>query len=132
VTFGVIVTVFCQFLSPQLLGLFTEDQAVVELGSQYLRSYVFDCIVAGVHFCFSGFFCAYGFSGISFMQNLVSIILVRVPGAYLASKMFPDTLYPMGMAAPAGSFLSAVICIVVFWVRKKDFLPEQEKREINS
>ena len=57
------------------------------------------------------------------MQNLASIVLVRVPGAYLASKFFPETLYPMGLAAPGGSLLSAIICIVVFLIKKDIFLP---------
>lgn len=123
VSFGVLTAVICQFFSPQILALFTDDAMVVEMGTQYLKAYVLDCIVAGVHFCFSGYFCAYGYSGISFMQNVASIVLLRVPGAYLASKYYPGTLYPMGLAAPAGSLLSAVICVVVFLVWRKNFLP---------
>ena len=102
---------------------------VVEMGSQYLRAYVLDCIMAGVHFCFSVYFCAYGYSGISFLQNVVSIVLLRVPGAYLASEYYPDTLYPMGLAAPAGSLLSAIICIIVFVMWRKKFLPPQGQQE---
>ena len=86
------------------------------MGSQYLRSYVFDCIFAGVHFCFSGYFCAYGKSNYSFIHNLTSIVLVRIPGAYLASLWYPDTLFPMGLAAPAGSLLSAGICLLLFFI----------------
>lgn len=95
------------------------------MGSQYLRAYIVDCMMAGVHFCFSGYFCAYGFSGLSFWQNFASIVLVRVPGAYFASKLFPNTLFPMGLAAPLGSLLSSVICLVVFLTRKEQFLPEK-------
>lgn len=123
VSFGALMAVICQFFSPQILSLFTDDAMVVEMGTQYLKAYVLDCIVAGVHFCFSGYFCAYGYSGISFIQNVASIVLLRVPGAYLASKYYPDTLYPMGLAAPAGSFLSAIICVAVFLIWKKKFLP---------
>ena len=86
------------------------------MGGQYLRAYVFDCIVAGIHFCFSGYFCAYGRSWISFVHNVISIVTVRIPGAYLAWKMYPDTLYPMGLAAPLGSALSAVICVICYIV----------------
>ena len=88
--------------------------AVAVSGGQYLRSYIWDCMLAGVHFCFSGYFCACGRSGISFLHNFLSIICARVPGAYLASVYFPDTLYPMGLAAPAGSLLSGVICVAAF------------------
>lgn len=125
VVFGAIVTAACQFFAEPVVGMFTDSPEVVRMGGQYLRSYVFDCIAAGVHFCFSGYFCAYGKSGISFIHNLVSILLVRIPGAYLASVYFPDTLLPMGIAPPAGSALSALICLGVFlWYRREGrFLP---------
>lgn len=112
VCFGMTVAVVCQFCAEALVGLFAEDvQEVVRLGAQYLRSYVFDCGVAGIHFCFSGYFCAYGKSVLSFVHNVASVLLVRIPGAYLASLYFPASLYPMGWAAPAGSLLSVVICL---------------------
>lgn len=50
------------------------------------------------------------------MHNVISIVSVRIPGAYLAWKMFPDTLYPMGLVAPLGSALSAVICTIFYLI----------------
>ena len=77
-------------------------------------------MIAGVHFSFSGYFCAYGLSGISFLHNVLSIVFVRVPGAFLASKYFPHTLFPMGLAAPAGSLLSVIVCVIAFiWMKKR-------------
>lgn len=111
---GIIFSMICQFASPHIVDLFTDDAEVVRMGAQYLRSYVFDCALAAIHFCFSGYFCAYGRSGYSFIHNLTSAVLVRIPGAYFTSKFFPQTLYPMGWAAPAGSLFSAVICIILY------------------
>ena len=75
---------------------------MVVMGGQYLRSYVFDCAIAGIHFCFSGYFCAYEKSILSFLHNLAAIVLVRIPGAYLASIYYPDTLFPHGHRRPGG------------------------------
>lgn len=117
---GLVFAIIFQFISLPVLTLFTRDKVVVTLGVQYLRTYVFDCIFAAIHFCFSGYFCALGKSIISFIHNSISVIFVRIPGAYFASKFWPDTLSPMGMAAPLGSLLSAVICVFVFmWISKK-------------
>lgn len=79
-------------------------------------------IGAGIHFSFSGYFCAYGLSGISFLHNVLSIICVRIPGAYFASLYYPDTLYPMGFAAPGGSLLSVIVCVIAFCIvgKRKD------------
>ena len=57
---------------------------------------------------------------VPFIHNLISIILVRIPLSYLASKYFLDTLFPMGLASPAGSLLSVFICIGVFiWMNRR-------------
>ena len=117
---GAVFAIAFQFISALVLGLFTRDQVVVTLGTQYLKSYVTDCVLAAIHFCFSGYFTAMGKSIISFIHNSLSIILIRIPGAWLASKLWPETLYPMGLAAPMGSLLSAIICVFVFiYLRKK-------------
>ena len=108
-----------QFISENAVALFTEDPAIVRFGTEYLRMYVFDCIFASVHFCFSGYFCARGLSIISFVHNAFSIALVRIPGTALAAKFSPDTLLPMGMAAPAGSLFSVIFCFAVFKIYKR-------------
>ena len=112
--FGGTVAVIMQFLSSGAVSLFTDSAVVTRLGGEYLRGYVWDCLFAGIHFAFSGYFCACGKSGISFMHNMIAILLVRIPGAYFMSSMFPGTLYPMGLATAAGSLLSAIICAAAF------------------
>ena len=114
VSWGLLCSFYNQFFPETLVGLFTKDAAVLIAGVSYLRAYSFDCLFAAIHFCFSGYFCGEGKSGISFIHNMISILLMRVPGAYLASVYFPETLYPMGWAAPLGSLLSAIICIGFF------------------
>ena len=122
VGWGILCCLYNQWLPQTLVGLFSKDPAVVEAGASYLRAYSFDCIFAAVHFCFSGFFCGAQKSGISFLHNIISIALIRIPGAYLASVWFPDTLYPMGWAAPLGSLLSALICVGFYYYYKKQNL----------
>ena len=72
------------------------------------------CIFAGIHFCFSGYFCACGRSEISFLHNIASIVTARIPLVYLTSIWYPMTLFPMGLATAAGSLVSVVICIGAF------------------
>jgi Na+-driven multidrug efflux pump len=120
VSVGLVVSLLCQVWAEPIVALFAKNSPqVVTMGGQYLRSYIFDCAIAGIHFCFSGYFCAYERSGLSFLHNLIAIVTVRIPGAYLASVLYPDTLFPMGVAAPAGSALSAVLCLVFFLVLRK-------------
>ena len=118
--FGLVVSILIQFIAAPVVGLFTADAAVILLGAQYIRGYIWDCIFAGVHFSFSGYFCACGRSGISFLHNLIAILCVRIPGVYLTSKIFPHTLFPMGLATATGSLLSVIICIIAYrWLCEK-------------
>ena len=120
VGFGLIVSLLIQIIAGPVVGLFTTDATVILLGAQYIRGYIWDCIFAGVHFSFSGYFCAYGKSEISFVHNLIAILCVRIPGVYLTSKIFPDTLFPMGLATVTGSLLSVIICMIAFgWLKKQ-------------
>ena len=114
---GAIFIVICQFAGADLVGIFAKNEPeTVRLGTQYLRAYVLDTALAGIHFCFSGYFSAYDRSMYVFIHNVISSMFIRVPGAYLASVWFPDTLFPMGLAAPIGAVVSSVICL--FFYRK--------------
>lgn len=114
--FGLAVSLFMQFFAPQTVALFTNSGTVAKAGGEYLRGYVWDCVFAGIHFSFSGYFCACGKSGISFLHNIIAIALMRVPGVYITSKLFKQTLLPMGLATAAGSLISVAICVAAFAV----------------
>lgn len=119
VVYESIMAVVVFFVSQPIVSLFNDSENVALLGSQYLRGYIWNCIFAGVHFCFSGYFCVCKKSYISFIHNSLSIVLVRIPVSYFAAKMFTDTLFPMGLAAPLGSVLSVIVCAVAFLLLTK-------------
>lgn len=121
IIFGLLATLIVHFCAEWVISLFvSHEPEVVRLGGEYFRTYVIDCIFAGIHFCFSGYFSAYGKSIYSFLHNMISIVTVRVPGTYLAILLFPETLSPMGLAAPIGPLLSAIICMGLYhWKFKR-------------
>lgn len=120
-TFGVAVSVITEFTAPGIVRVFGKDPAVIKHGAEYLRSYVWDSALAGVHFCFSGYFSALGKSKISFFHNIIAVVTARIPIAYFASVRYPDTLFPMGFAAPVGSAVSVGICVGAYiYLNKKE------------
>lgn len=121
VVFGTVSALLMQFFAEPVVGIFRGEPEVVRLGGQYLRGYVWDCVFAGVHFCFSGYFCACGMSGLSFLHNAVAIVCARIPLAWLASRLFADTLFPMGLATVTGSAVSVLICVIAYiWLAKRE------------
>lgn len=119
VAFGVVSVVLMQFSAESVVGLFTDNSTVIIMGGQYMRGYVWDCIAAGIHFCFSGYFCASRYASVSFAHNFVSIMVARIPLSYLASKHFASSLFPMGLAPSIGSCISVVICITAYIIINK-------------
>ncbi len=120
VVFGIGASFLMQLFAEEEVALFATSKDVIARGGQYMRGYVWDCIFAGIHFCFSGYFCAYGLSQISFLHNPVSIVCARIPLSYAASVYFAGTLFPMGLAAPAGSALSVAVCLAAFqWMNRR-------------
>lgn len=117
---GFCAAVAVQFAAEPVVSLFTSDLAVIRAGGQYFRGYVWDSCIGGIQFSFSGYFCACGRSELSFLHNIISIVFVRIPGAFLASKLFADTLLPMGFASTAGSLVSTIVCLIAFAIITKN------------
>lgn len=128
--FGLLSVIVMQLAPEPFIGLFTKDSEVIRMGAQYMHGYVFDCILAGIHFCFSGYFCAYGKSWISFVHNVAAILCARIPLAYLASIYFPDTLLPMGLATSTGSLLSVIICGFFFLWMQRNLKKQNNRKEL--
>lgn len=118
--YGIIISIILVIFAKSAVSIFTESNTVAQMGGEYLKSYIWDCIFAGMHFCFSGYFCANKKSLLSFVHNAASIVLARIPLSYLFSTLYPETLLPMGLAAPIGSLLSVIICIIFYiYIQKK-------------
>ena len=60
VVYGAIAIAIVEIFAPELVGLFSKNKVVVAMGVQYISSYIVDCVFAGIHFSFTGYFCAYG------------------------------------------------------------------------
>ena len=86
--YGIAVVLVIELVAEPLLGCFTTDAAVVLMGCQYIRGYIVDTIFAGIHFSFTGYFAACGKSYVGFLHNIIAIVLVRVPGSYLACLLY--------------------------------------------
>lgn len=55
---------------------------------------------------------------LSVVWGTAAVIVMQL--AYFASKFCADTLFPMGLASPAGSTLSVIICVnVFFWMSRQ-------------
>lgn len=112
--YGILSCILFELFPQAFTGFFSTDPAVIQSGTGYLRSYCTDCFLAGITFSLNGYLCGIGKSLVPFIHNVISIFLVRIPVAYIMSKMFTSSLFPMGLASPFGSLVSLFIIMVYF------------------
>jgi putative MATE family efflux protein len=119
-SFGAAMCALSWTVPSALTGIFSKDAAVIASAGEYLKTYSIDCILVAFTFCLNGYLCGTEHSMVTFIHNVLSIFLVRIPAAYYFSIKFPESLLPMGLASPLGSVASLLILAGYFlWRRAK-------------
>lgn len=107
---GVTVCSFANLFPELLPAIFTTDGQIITAAGLYLRTYSVDCILVSFVFSFNNYFSGCGNAVISMLHNIVATFAVRIPVTLVMSRQAGATLLHMGLAAPAASLLSIVIC----------------------
>lgn len=117
---GLLVCGFANLFPEVLPAIFTTDGEVIRAAGLYMRTYSIDCILVAFVFGFNNYFSGCGNAVISMIHNVIATFAVRIPVTLLMSRVEGATLLHMGLAAPAASLLSVIICGWYFlWLRKK-------------
>ena len=110
--FGVACFALVQLWPSFFAHIFTSDAAVIAGSAEYLRSFSFDFIMVCFMFCLNGFFNGCGRTVFSMANNLSSTFLIRVPIAFLVSRVASESLFAIGFAAPLASLVSIIVAFV--------------------
>ena len=97
-----------------LAGLFAEDTAVIAAAWEYLKAYAIDCLLTSFLFCFVGYFNGHGQTVFVMVQGFVGALGVRMPVAFLMSRMSPGSLFHLGLSTPASTVVQILLCGVWF------------------
>ena len=102
------------FLSPDSQNAEETIQAAVG----FLHSFSFEFILVPIVFCSNGFFNGCGRSFFSMANNVGGTFIVRVPAAWMLSRLPNATLFEVGFAAPLASFVSNLVALAYLWSGK--------------
>lgn len=118
---AVLITIFCQFGGALLTGILTGNAEVVVMADNYLKSYIIDIIMVSFVFCMNGYFNSCNKSWFSLVHSLITTFAVRVPLAFLLSRLPDVTLFTIGWASPISTLISLLLCIpfLIHMERKK-------------
>ena len=89
-------------------------QYFLKLDFPDLRAYAIDCLLVSLLFCFTGYYNGCGKTFFVMIQGIVGAFGVRIPFAYLMSQLAGTTLFHIGLATPASSFVQIILCLIMF------------------
>ena len=123
-TFGVIFFMWQQLAPKTAIAIFSTDAAVLNAGSEYLKSFSYDYLLVPFVFCFNGFFFGLGRTVFAAANSIFSAFAIRIPVAFILCSVIPGaTLFELGIAAPAASILTscAAFMYLVYLSKKNAF-----------
>lgn len=108
---GVAVGCLAFFRGDLLAGLFTSDAALIEAAWSYLRAYAIDCILVSFLFCSSGYFNGCGKTRFVMIEGIAGAFCVRIPVAFLMSRLEPVSLFMVGLSTPCATAVQIILCM---------------------
>lgn len=111
---GIFVGYFSFFHGDLLSAIFTKDPSIILPASEYLKAYAIDCIFTAFLFCFIGYFNGCGNTTFVMIQGVIGGIFVRLPVSWLMSKLYPGSLFRIGLATPMSTVIQIVLCLGYF------------------
>ena len=99
-----------------LAGLFAEDTAVIAAAWEYLKAYAIDCLLTSFLFCFVGYFNGCGQTVFVMVQGFVGALGIRLPLAFLMSRLVPGSLFCLGLSTPSSTLVQILLCML--WYRR--------------
>ncbi|MFV0364064.1 MAG: MATE family efflux transporter [Suipraeoptans sp.] len=109
---SLILFTLCQINGPILTGIFTKNKEVIDIATNYLHSYIFDIILVSFVFSMNGYFNSLGKSWFSLLHSLLTTFAIRIPVAFILSRLENTSLFLIGWAAPASTLVSLLMCLL--------------------
>ena len=100
---GLVMAWLAFFHGDALSLLFAKDAAVAAASHSYLKAYAIDCMLTPFLFCFMGYYNGCEKTLFVMIQGVIGAFGVRIPIAYLVSRIPGATLFQIGLGTPASS-----------------------------
>ncbi|MDO5559581.1 MAG: MATE family efflux transporter [Oscillospiraceae bacterium] len=116
---GVIMASFTFFHGDILAHIFSKDTQVIQAAHEYLKAYAIDTISTSILFCMIGYFNGCGNTVFVMLQGIVGAIGVRVPAAFVFSRLRHTTLFLIGLSTPVATVVQITMCVIFYMYMKK-------------
>lgn len=114
-TIGIFMTAAAVFLGQPIASLFTDNVAYQIKAAEYLEGFALEAIITSILFSFIGYFNGHNKTFFVLLQGVAQSFLVRLPMAYVMSRMFTDSLVYVGAAAPTATVFGIIINLIYYF-----------------
>ncbi len=113
-----VVFLIAQIFPRQIIMVFADDEALIAAGAQYLKSFSWDYIILPFVAVLNALYIGAGHTTFSFINGIISALLVRIPVCYIFGISLELGLFGVGLGAPCASAISLIICIYYYFSGK--------------
>lgn len=111
---GIAMTAAAFFGGEVLASAFTTDVACQLKAAEYLKGFSLEAIVTSILFSFIGYYNGHNQTVFVMFQGLAQSFIVRLPMAFVASKLMQDSLIYIGASAPTATVFGIMINMIYF------------------
>jgi putative MATE family efflux protein len=116
---GIAMTAAAFFGGQQIASVFTSNVEYQIKAAEYLQGFSLEAIITSILFSFIGYYSGHNQTLFVMFQGLAQSFIVRLPMAYIMSRMFPDSLVYIGSAAPTATVFGIIINLTYFFIYTK-------------
>jgi putative MATE family efflux protein len=113
---GIAMTSAAFFGGQQIASLFTSNVEYQLKAAEYLRGFSLEAILTSILFSFIGYYSGHNQTLFVLFQGVAQSFIVRLPMAYVMSRIFQDSLVYIGAAAPTATVFGIIINLVYFLI----------------
>ena len=114
ISISLVIFIAAQLFPETILAVFGGDPEMIAQGTEYLRIFSYDYLIAPILFCFNGLFIGSGHTVVSLCTGMISSILVRIPAAWVFGVLMEMGLTGIGLGAPLASFIALALSVIFF------------------
>lgn len=112
---SLVIFVLVQLFPAQILQLFNDSISMLQSGTNYMRTFTFDYLFIPALFCLNGLFVAAGHTKFTFINSILSSLVLRIPASYILGLVLNLGLIGVGAGAPVASIGSLTLCLWFFF-----------------
>lgn len=105
-----VIFTLVQIFPDAILRIFSDKEAVIADGVQYLRAFSFDYLLVAFFFCFNGLIIGAGHTTFSLINGVICAVALRMPVAYICGYVFDFGLAGIGAASPSATLGAILLC----------------------